>query len=82
MTTEFSDTPPFVIVFWTGGSESGNWHRTLPFALRDEAQQAANATVRMGYAAYVKSIREIEIIGMPDGPPPFWDFHNLCWKLG
>jgi hypothetical protein len=73
--------PRYLIIFWSGGAERGEWclptHR---YPTRELATAAVEAAVRAGYPAYLKTERALEILGMPEGPPPDWDFVELKWR--
>ena len=71
----------YTVIYWYGGSKVGEWRRTT---LRTKNISTARAQefqlYTSGYPAYIKTLHELETLGMPEGPPPKWDFKNLKWK--
>lgn len=71
----------FTVVYAQGGYANATWHRALLATPdRKRAEQVCKSEVKSGRPAYVKSLWELETIGMPEGPAPGWDYHNLRWK--
>ena len=68
-----SDT--FTVVYQTGGSR-GTWRRGGAFATFLEARRFAQGIEQMGYPAYAKETRFWDIIGLPMGPAPHWDYRH------
>lgn len=56
---------------------NGEWKTTL-IATTDlqEANEERRKLELMGYPTYVKSRYEVLIVGMPEGPAPYWDYEN------
>lgn len=59
----------FTTVYRTGGTANAKWHAALPVATREEADRQREEVERMGYKALVKTTREVELHGLPEG----WD---------
>ena len=79
----FDSAAPFVVLYWHGGSEVGHWFKMLDtFASYDAARAAVEELVKAGRPGYVRSQRELDTIGWPEGPPPSWDFKRLQWRKG
>ncbi len=57
----------FTVAYRTGGRLNCTWRRTLAFATREEARQAAADTERMGYKALVFETAKLDAIGLPVG---------------
>jgi len=59
----------YTVVYYTGGTEMGEWHRCTPVATLDAANDMADSVERMGYVAYCRPTREWDVLGLPEGPP-------------
>ena len=70
----------YVVVFGMGGRENTVWRAITTYRSLDMAVTSANRLVRAGRPAYVKTKKEVELLGLPVGPAPLWDYGNLCWK--
>lgn len=80
MATRFGSAP-FRVIYWSGGSEVGRWCEILtPFPSREAARVEAVAIERAGRPCYIKSQAELDVIGLPEGAPPGWDFSRLEWR--
>lgn len=69
----------YIVVFGIGGRDNTVWRKSLPLPTREAARGYAERVVRQGYPAYVKTLKEVELLGLPVGPAPLWDYRNLCW---
>jgi hypothetical protein len=69
----------FTAVYQMGGA-NGDWRRCLPVDSREAAQTQVDEIVRGGRPAYVHDTFALNVIGMPEGPSPYWDYEALAWK--
>ena len=69
----------YIVVFGIGGRDNTVWHKSLPMPTLGAAEASARRVVRQGYPAYVKTSKEVELLGLPVGPAPLWDYRNLQW---
>lgn len=74
------DTTTFIVVFYMGGAATGSWHKGAPEWRLDAARVIAEEIEKGGRAAIIRTSAELEVIGMPEGAPPDWDFGRLCWR--
>lgn len=61
----------------------GNW-RAFPERYTDQALANAKAAdiVRGGYPAYVHDTDRLNVIGLPVGPAPAWNYAERRWHVG
>jgi hypothetical protein len=62
-------TSSYTVVYYTGGTEMGEWHRCSSVATLAEANTMADGIERGGRVAYVRPTREWDVLGLPEGPP-------------
>jgi hypothetical protein len=72
--------PSFTVIYWCGGSEAGRWERCLPVATRDEAERLLAEVERAGRPGYVRDTHVLDVVGVPDDAPVWWDFSRLRRK--
>ncbi len=72
----------YTVVYGSGGRVNTTWHRAL-LATTDigRASRIAQAEVRAGRPAFVKTLAELDAHGMPEGACPNWDYSRLCWGV-
>ena len=56
----------YCIVYRTGGTENGQYHRSIPYDSEDEARKALAETRNMGYWAVLEDYNRSVAIGLPD----------------
>ena len=70
----------FTTVFAIGGINNTVWQRCQPVATRAEADAQVVSIVKAGRPAYADDTCIWDVIGLPDGHAPLWDYERLCWK--
>ena len=56
----------WVVVYRTGGTDNFQWHRSLPYLTRKEADESKAESERMGYPCMVEDYHLSMSIGVPD----------------
>lgn len=72
----------FTVVFQAGGGRNGTWRRAMPDATVQEAEAKAASVRRMGYPAYMAETALWDMLGLPEGESPSWDYVNCKPKEG
>lgn len=70
----------YTVVWWNGGSEIGEWKEASTFKNKTDAYIQQTEITISGHAAYVYDRWQLQNDGMPQDPPPKWDFKTLKWK--
>lgn len=66
----------FTVVFQSGGGRNGKWRRALPDETIEAATVKADSVRKMGYPAYIAETEVWDILGLPEGKSPSWDYVN------
>ena len=61
---------PHLIVYRTGGTDNCTWKQTIAYPSRAKAFEEAKDIERMGYKTLVKTVSEVQEIGLPVGWEP------------
>jgi hypothetical protein len=56
----------YCVIFRAGGTANYQWHRTVAFTTKAEAELVAEAVRIAGYVAYVESFGLSQSVGLPD----------------
>lgn len=68
----------FTVIYYAGGSASGEWRKTAPVATEAEAIQREADLERAGRPAMRQRSEVWDAIGLPSGAPHWWDFAKLA----
>lgn len=60
-------TSTYCVIYRTGGTANGKWHRTIAYQTREIAENAAADNRRAGYESLVVDYEHSLRAGLPDG---------------
>jgi hypothetical protein len=70
----------YAVAYCLGGHLSATWCRTLSnFPTLEGARDLQDKMVRAGHPAYVYPTSVLDVIGLPEGPSPWWSYEHLRW---
>lgn len=63
----------YVVIYRTGGTDNFKWQPAIPVATYDEARAQRDDIERGGRPAYIYTVRQFEVIGVPETFKPGGD---------
>lgn len=73
---EFNKKRVYRVIYWVGFPEDGRWAQSRTFPTEGSARTCLEEVERKGYPGYVKTVHDLEMIGLPDDAPNWWDYNN------